>query len=49
MGSAADGRIVRAEAVMAEDRADALGRHVAGQLLAAGAADLIRASDVPAG
>ena len=49
VGSAADGRIVRAEAVMAEDRADALGRHVAGQLLAAGAADLIRASDVPAG
>ncbi len=48
VGGAADGRIVRAEAVMAEDRADALGRRVAGQLLAAGAAELIRASGLQA-
>ena len=49
VGSAADGRIVRAEAVMAEDRAEALGQRVAAALLAAGAAALIRASDPAAG
>jgi hydroxymethylbilane synthase len=41
VGSASDGRVVRAQAAAAESDADALGRHVARSLLDAGAAQFL--------
>lgn len=49
VGRIGDGHIVRADAVMANTRADELGRRVAAELLAQGAADLIRDSAIRAG
>ncbi|HET7360291.1 MAG TPA: hydroxymethylbilane synthase [Rhodanobacteraceae bacterium] len=43
VGSAADGRLVRAQGEAGADEGEALGAHVAGQLLAQGAGELIAA------
>ena len=47
VGSAVDGRLVRAQAEGDRDAADALGAHVAAQLLALGAGALIAGSSEP--